>query len=82
VSDLDRAGRDVLVVVAKLRYAVDVQGRPRVEPAAIRFQEKRDEGAGCATPAISPTTSRAPTSRWLAPPIRAPVCRAPSRGST
>ncbi len=39
---LDRAGRDVAVVVAKLAYAVSLGGRATVAFRPVRFEESRD----------------------------------------
>ncbi len=47
---LDRDGRDVLVVVAKVGYLVDARGQLKLEAAPVRFSDELDEGGGLSRP--------------------------------
>src|SRR6185503_1179882 len=48
---LDRRGRDVAVVVAKVTYKVSIQGDVRRVLAPVRRQEQHDQGGGVRYPA-------------------------------
>lgn len=47
---LDRDGRDVLVVVAKVGYLADARGHLTLEAAPVRFVDEHDEGGGILRP--------------------------------
>lgn len=47
---LDREGRDVLVVIARVAYRLQPNGEPRYTSAPVRFSDVSDEGGGVLRP--------------------------------